>query len=75
MFIKHLSLYFNYGTTNNHRRNTMSVEEMEKKLLKGIAYTVLFIAVSILLLWAFETGQQKVDRWEEATGRYGEGLR
>ena len=53
----------------------MDIKEMEKKLLRGIVYTILFIAASALLLWAFETGQQKVDRWEEATGRYGEGLR
>lgn len=27
------------------------------------------------LLFAFESGQRRVDRWEQETGRYGEGLR
>ena len=50
-------------------------EDFWKKVREGVYWTILFGIMSVVFIWAFETGQAKVDRWEEETGRYGEGLR
>ena len=51
------------------------LEDFWKKVREGVYWTILFGIMSVVFIWAFETGQAKVDRWEEETGRYGEGLR
>ena len=48
---------------------------MKKKLLNNILKCVAFLLVLSFILCAFEIGQRRVDRWEDETGCYGDGLR
>lgn len=50
-------------------------EDFWKKVKEGVCWTIVFGIMLVVFIWAFETGQTKVDRWEAETGRYGEGLR
>ena len=50
-------------------------EDFWKKAKEGVCWTIIFGIMLVVFIWAFETGQAKVDRWEAETGRYGEGLR
>ena len=50
-------------------------EDFWKNVREYSCWTIFFGIMLIVFIWAFENGQAKVDRWEEETGRYGEGLR
>lgn len=50
-------------------------EDFWKKVKEGVCWTIVFGIMLVVFIWAFETGQAKVDRWEAEIGRYGEGLR
>lgn len=55
------------------------IKKMKEDFWKNVRecgyLTIFFGIMLIVFIWAFENGQAKVDRWEEETGRYGEGLR
>lgn len=50
-------------------------EDFWKNVREYSCWTIFFGIMLVVFIWAFETGQAKVDRWEAETGRYGEGLR
>lgn len=55
--------------------NSVQRRALRANIKKTVKAIILMAIAMTILGFAFESGQQRVDNWEEETGRYGEGLR
>lgn len=55
--------------------NAYQRRHLRYQIKQGIKFAVATVIFTVILFSAFDYGQSRVDRWEEETGRYGEGLR
>lgn len=53
----------------------MDFSNLGKKVLSGLLYSIAIMLALVIFWTSFEESQDRVDRWEAETGRYGEGLR